>query len=183
MQSQKPIKLYDETGSHEDATWMEDPELPLLQRSSLELPASEIAAQINNSLSSSNRNISTATVRGECVNEAFMVELLKRNHYQRTHFLWSNAHCSCFLAQASLFLLLVSFSSGFFAEIFPWRSASHIILWTVGCLRCVCYLNSVKPLFGLQFLRLVTLMNRSSAAEVTLGLRFLWGSSWEPVSS
>jgi hypothetical protein len=26
-------------------------------------------------------------------------------------------------------------------------------------LRCVCYLNSVKHLFGLQFLRLVTLMN------------------------
>ena len=34
-------------------------------------------------------------------------------------------------------------------------------------LRCVCYLNSVKHLFGLQFLRLVTLMNASSTAEVT----------------
>ncbi|KAK6300083.1 hypothetical protein J4Q44_G00301160 [Coregonus suidteri] len=47
---------------------MEDPELTLLQRiSSLELPASEIAAQINASQSSSNRHISTSTVqRGLC---------------------------------------------------------------------------------------------------------------------
>jgi hypothetical protein len=44
-------------------------------------------------------------------------------------------------------------------------------------LRCACYLNSVKHLFGLQFLRLVTLKNLSSAAEVTLGLPFLWRSS------
>jgi hypothetical protein len=44
-------------------------------------------------------------------------------------------------------------------------------------LRCVCYLNSVKHLFGLQFLRLVSLINLSSAAEVTLGLPFLWRSS------
>ena len=44
-------------------------------------------------------------------------------------------------------------------------------------LRCVSCLNSVKHLFGLQFLRLVTLMNSSSAAEVTLGLPFLWQSS------
>ena len=40
------------------------PELPLLQRiRSLELPASEIAAQINASQSSSNRHISTSTVQ------------------------------------------------------------------------------------------------------------------------
>lgn len=46
------------------ATGKEDPELPLLQRiSSLELPASEIAAQINASQSSSNRHISTSTVQ------------------------------------------------------------------------------------------------------------------------
>ena len=44
-------------------------------------------------------------------------------------------------------------------------------------LRCVCYLNSMKHLFGLEFLRLVTLMNLSPAAEVTLGLPFLWWSS------
>ena len=43
-------------------------------------------------------------------------------------------------------------------------------------LRCVCYLNSVKHSVGLQFLRLVTLMNLSPAAEVTLGLPFLWQS-------
>ena len=45
-------------------TGMEELELPLLQRiSSLELPASEIAAQINASQSSSNRHISTSTVQ------------------------------------------------------------------------------------------------------------------------
>ena len=42
-------------------------------------------------------------------------------------------------------------------------------------LRCVCYLNSVKHLFGLHFLRLETLMNISSAAEVTIP--FLWWCS------
>jgi hypothetical protein len=46
------------------ATGKEDPELPPLQRrSSFELTASEIAAQINASQSSSNRHISTATVQ------------------------------------------------------------------------------------------------------------------------
>jgi hypothetical protein len=41
-----------------------DPELPLLQRiSSLELPASEIATQMNASQSSRNRHISTSTVQ------------------------------------------------------------------------------------------------------------------------
>uniref|UniRef100_A0A674BRR1 F-box and WD repeat domain containing 4 n=1 Tax=Salmo trutta TaxID=8032 RepID=A0A674BRR1_SALTR len=38
---------------------------------------------------------------------------------QRTDFHLSNAHCSCFLAHASLFFLLVSFSSGFFAAVQP----------------------------------------------------------------
>jgi hypothetical protein len=46
------------------ATGKEDPELPLVQRiRSLELPASENAAQINASQSSSNRHISTSTVQ------------------------------------------------------------------------------------------------------------------------
>ena len=42
----------------------EDPELPLLQRiSSLELPASEIVAQINALQSSGNKHISTSTIQ------------------------------------------------------------------------------------------------------------------------
>jgi hypothetical protein len=46
------------------ATGKEDPESPLLQRRSpLALPASENAAQINASQSSSNRHISTSTVQ------------------------------------------------------------------------------------------------------------------------
>ena len=46
------------------ATGMENPELLLLQwRSSLELPASEIAYQINASQSSINRHVSTSTVQ------------------------------------------------------------------------------------------------------------------------
>jgi hypothetical protein len=45
------------------ATGKEDPELPLLQRiSSLELPASEIAAQINASQTHLNINCSEETV-------------------------------------------------------------------------------------------------------------------------
>ena len=46
------------------ATGKDDPELPLLQRiSSLELPASEMFAQINTSQSSSNRHISASPVQ------------------------------------------------------------------------------------------------------------------------
>ena len=53
---------------------------------------------------------------------------------QRTDFHLSNGHCSHFLAQASLLLLLMSFSSVFFAAIWPW-SPEQLML------RCVCYLN------------------------------------------
>ena len=37
----------------------------------------------------------------------------------------SNVNCSCFLAQASLSFILVSFSSGFFTAIQPWRFDSQ----------------------------------------------------------
>ena len=61
MQSQKPSSAMMKLAVMRTATGKEDPELPSLQRiSSLELPASEIAAQIN---ASSNRHISTSTVQ------------------------------------------------------------------------------------------------------------------------
>ena len=81
----------------------------------------------------------------------------------------SNVHCSCFLAQASFFILLVPFSSGFFAA-FDHEGLIHAVSSEQLMLRCACYLNSVKHLFVVQFLRLVTLMNKSSAAEATLVL-------------
>ena len=56
---------------------------------------------------------------------------------QRTNFHRSNVHCSCFLAQAGLFFLLVSFSSGFFAAIRPWRPDSRSLLWTVDVEMCL----------------------------------------------
>ena len=45
------------------ASGKEDPELPLLQRISVELTAPQITAQINASKSLSNRHISTSTVQ------------------------------------------------------------------------------------------------------------------------
>ena len=64
------------------ATGNKDPELPLLQRiHSLELTAPQIAAHINASQSSSNRHISISTVQRRLRESAFMVEVLKRNHY------------------------------------------------------------------------------------------------------
>ena len=56
---------------------------------------------------------------------------------QRTDFHQSNVHCLCFLAQASLLFLLVSFSSGFFAAIRPWRPDSCSLLWTVDVEMCL----------------------------------------------
>ena len=56
---------------------------------------------------------------------------------ESTDFHWSNVHCSCFLAQASLFFLLVSFSRDFFAAIRPWRPDSHNLLWTVDVEICL----------------------------------------------
>ena len=58
---------------------------------------------------------------------------------QRTDFLRSYVHCSCFLAQASLFFMLVSFCSGFFAAIRPWRPDSHSFLWTVDVAMCLLF--------------------------------------------
>ena len=59
---------------------------------------------------------------------------------QRTNFHQSNVHCSNCLAQASIFFLLVSFSSGFFAAIQPWRPDTRSLLWTVDVE--ICYLHS-----------------------------------------
>jgi hypothetical protein len=65
VQSQNPSSAMMKLAPMRTATEMEDPEVPLLQRiSSLELLASEIAAQMNASQSSSNRRISTSTVQG-----------------------------------------------------------------------------------------------------------------------
>ena len=58
---------------------MEDPELFLLQRiSSLELPASEIAAQINARRVQVTDTSQPQLFRGDCVNQAFMDELLQQ---------------------------------------------------------------------------------------------------------
>jgi hypothetical protein len=63
-QSQKTSRGLIKLALMRTATGKEDPELPLLQRiHSLELPASEIAGEINVSLSSSNRHISTSSVQ------------------------------------------------------------------------------------------------------------------------
>ena len=49
----------------------------------------------------------------------------------------SNVCCSCFLAKASLFLLLVSFSSGFIAAIRPRKPDSCSLLCTVDVEMCL----------------------------------------------
>jgi transposase len=59
----KTIKGYDETGSHEDRHRNGRPRTLLQKISSLDLPALEIAAQINASQSSIKRHISTSTVQ------------------------------------------------------------------------------------------------------------------------
>ena len=64
VQSQKPSSAMMKPALMRTGTGKEDPKLLLLQEiSSLELPASEIAAQINASQSSTNRHISTSTVQ------------------------------------------------------------------------------------------------------------------------
>ena len=63
---------------------------------------------------------------------------LKFGSDQRTDFHWSNVHCSCFLAQASLFFLLVSFGSDFF-EAFDHEGLIHSLLWTVDVEMCLLF--------------------------------------------
>ena len=83
-QLQKPSSAMMKLSLMRTARGKEDPELPLLQRTrSLELPASEIAAQINASHSSSNRHISTSTVQRRLRESGLhsqIVKLLQRNH-------------------------------------------------------------------------------------------------------
>ena len=59
------------------------------------------------------------------------------NQAKARNFHQSKLHCSCFLAQASLFFFLVSFSSGFFAAIQPWSPDSHSLLWTADVEMCL----------------------------------------------
>ena len=64
MQSQKPSSAMMKLALMRTATGKEVLDLPLLQRnSSLPLPASKIAGQINASQNSRNRHISTLTVQ------------------------------------------------------------------------------------------------------------------------
>jgi hypothetical protein len=69
------------------------PEFPLLQRiSSLELPASEMAAQINASQSSSNRHISKSTVQrrqSELLLYIYFTNKRKRRVWAKKHKQWT----------------------------------------------------------------------------------------------
>ena len=92
---------------------------------------------------------------------------------QSTDFHWSNIHSLCFLAQAFFFFLFF-LSSGFFAAIRPWRPDSHSLFWTVDVERCLllelfeaCVWALIWGAVNWLFLRLVTVVNLSSAAEVT----------------
>ena len=75
-----------------------DPELPLLQNiSSLELPGSEIAAQINASQSSSNRHISTSTVQRRLRESGFHGRIdakkpLLKDTNKKKRLAWANKH-------------------------------------------------------------------------------------------
>jgi hypothetical protein len=98
---------------------------------------------------------------------------------QMTNFHRPNVHCSCFLAQPSLFLL-VSSCSGFFAAIRPWRPDSRSLLWTVDVEMCL-LLELCEAFIW------YTLSEAGNCNELILCSRgnsgsFLWRSSWEPVS-
>ena len=75
------------------ATGMEDPELPLLHRiSSLELPVSEIAAQINDSQSSSNRHISTSTVQRRLRESSLHGCIAAKDTNKKKRLAWAKKH-------------------------------------------------------------------------------------------
>jgi transposase len=93
----KTIKRYDETGSHEDRHRKERPRVTSAAENKLKLPASEIAAQINASQSSSNGHISTSTVQkrlresGLHGRNASKKPLLKDTNNKK-RLAWSNKH-------------------------------------------------------------------------------------------
>jgi hypothetical protein len=80
------------------ATGKEDPELALLQRiSSLELPASEIAAQINAPKSSTDRHISTSTIQRRLRESGFhhrisAMKSLRRTINNKKTLAWAKNH-------------------------------------------------------------------------------------------
>jgi hypothetical protein len=71
----KTIKPYDETGSQEDRHRSVRPRVTSAAEDTLlELPASKLAVQVTDT---SQHQL----VRRDCVNQAFIVKLLQRNHY------------------------------------------------------------------------------------------------------
>jgi hypothetical protein len=78
--------------------------------------------------------------------------------------------------QSSLFLLFVSLVVVPLQQ-FNHECLHHVVSYEQLMLRCVCYLNSVKHLFGLKSEVQLTLIKLSCAVEETLVLPFLWRSS------
>ena len=98
---------------------------------------------------------------------------------QRPYFYQSIVHCLC-LKQVSYYywcpLVVVSLQQFNHEGLIQTVSSDswawdESVTWTPWSIYLGCNL------------RLVTLMNFSTGAEVTLGLHFLWRSLWEPVSS